>query len=148
MRDNLIGWAMFAVAVIALALFALMFRYEPLPPHVHWVWDRLGHQMCRVEGPGAGLLRGPLCSQDDLREAARREALSEAERKKIDATLNATVKGLGAQMLRQMLASGVPQAQVDQWREHWEQQMRADGDSDAYIVNFFWVEHRKPSATP
>ena len=48
MRDNSIGWAMVAVAVIAMALFAFMSRYEPLPPvgGVLFVWDRLEHRAC------------------------------------------------------------------------------------------------------
>lgn len=46
MRNNLTGWAMVAVAVIALALFAFMFRYEPIPGQQGWVWDRLGHRAC------------------------------------------------------------------------------------------------------
>ncbi len=97
MKDNPVGWAMVAVAVVALALFAFMFRYEPISKGL--VWDRLGHRVC-VTVP---LDRGLYCTSDDLKHQ------SEAQPGDKLATMN------GAQMRRYMLDEGVPQNKVDAW---------------------------------
>jgi hypothetical protein len=65
MQDNRVGYAMVAVATVAVALFAWMFRYTPpISGQSDMIWDRLTHRECLVLPAAYTRTPGPFCSPD------------------------------------------------------------------------------------
>jgi hypothetical protein len=73
---TILGALRIAIMLSAVALFAFMFRYQPLPPAqgaTSFVWDRLTHRTCVVY-PGWGSHEpGPICTREDYAAALVRE---------------------------------------------------------------------------
>ena len=107
--------------LLALGLFAHMFRYEPIPQRPGWVWDRFAQRACLTLEDKVLCYQEPQAMSDDT--------------------------GRGAAQFQHLLDVGVPREDAENWKRQATQTLLEAGMAPADIDAYWGVKNPRPDGT-